>query len=132
MMLHSCHFVLNLRRGSGEVVNVYCILSLTMSFYEIKLSEKPDKLRVKDNSILFFDLFIVAIWFQIRDEKERQLDFVFPCLEVKSFFLAFILGQENGVKASHQYFLAHLCLCTVGSYASLSVRLSVCPSVTGP
>ncbi len=30
------------------------------------------------------------------------------------------------------YFLAHLCLGTVGSYALLSVRLSVRPSITGP
>ena len=30
------------------------------------------------------------------------------------------------------HFWAHLCLCTVGSYASLSVCLSVCLSVTRP
>ncbi len=35
-------------------------------------------------------------------------------------------GVKNLKKNLNYFFLAHLCLCTVGSYASLSVCLSVC------
>ncbi len=44
-------------------------------------------------------------------------------LEILEFWVWYDLAQT---------FWAHLCVCTVGSYASLSVSLSVRPSVTWP
>ncbi len=81
-----------------------------------------------------------------RKEKERKERKKFHLsLRICSIFIAKFVSVmfavlyrvwDNSPKGWLIFYWAHLCICTVGSYASLCVRLSVCPSVcpsvTGP
>ena len=70
----------------------------------------------KDTCIIFYALQIsMGVWVL--------------CRKKEAFFLSSHIFWLFSSEILKRYFWAHLCLCTVGSYASLSVCLSVCLSV---